>query len=450
MGALIKKVSVSLAILFVIFQSVLTPISYAVGPWEGNTWEGNPWEGEAWKGNDVRWSGDSWTGDTWQGNSWDGDSLLWSGNPWEGKSWQDNGTNGNGTNGSETEGNGTSGNGTNGNGTEGNGTNGSGTNGNGTAGNGTNGSGTNGNGTAGNGTNGNGTNGNGTEGSGTNGSGTNGNGTAGDGTNGNGTNSNGTNNDVGLEEYPKLPQEYNVGKYILNDVVMGQAKLVGDFQTYQNLKDLGYNPKFNYGGRFYSNILMNGVKLGVGNNAINSMYDTYTHVADGVKGVQDFRTARQFASTTDTLSDAARTADNFTPPAASVGALSKLNVAAAVVGTGVSAFETGYKGAKAYDVLTSDASGAEKTSAVADATASLGNTLMNAGVVTSAIPGGQAIGAGMVAVGAGVWVVSKGVKLFADNWKGNVWDTGKHLAKKAGNAIKDVASSAWDTVTGWF
>ncbi|WP_174614156.1 hypothetical protein [Virgibacillus ihumii] len=415
MSGLIKKVLVSLAIIFVIFQPVLTPLSYAVGPWEGNTWEGNPWEGNSWDGNNLKWSGNTWSGDSWEGNSWDGDSLLWSGNPWEGKSWEGNGTNGNGTNG---------------------------------------------NGTAGNGTNGDGTNGNGTEGNGTSGNGTNGNGTEGNGTNGSGTNGNGTNNDIGLEEYPKLPQEYNVGKYILNDVVMGQAKLIGDFQTYQNLKDLGYNPKFNYGGRFYSNLLMNGVKLGVGNNAINSMYDTYTHVADGVKGVQDFRTARKFATmadnaqdvanTADSLRDAANVADNFTPPAAPVGALSKLNVAAAVVGTGVSAFETGYKGAKAYDVLTSDASGAEKTSAVADATASLGNTLMNAGVVTSAIPGGQAIGAGMVAVGAGIWVVSKGVKLFADNWKGNLWDTGKHLAKKAGNAIKNVASSAWDTVTGWF
>lgn len=405
MSGLIKKILVSLAIIFVIFQPVLTPISYAVGPWEGNTWEGNPWEGDSWDGNDVKWSGDTWQGDSWEGNAWDSESALWSGNPWEGNSWD----------GTETNGSGTNGNGTNGNGTDGSGTNGNGTNGNGT-----------------------------------NGSDTNGNGTNGNGTNGSGTVSNGTNGEGSAEEYPKLPNEYNVGKYIVNDVIMGQAKLIGDFQTYQNMKDLGHNTKFNYGGRFYSNILMNGVKLGVGNNAINSMYDTYTHVADGVKGVQDFRNARQFASMADSAQDLANMGNNFTPPPASVGALSKLNVAAAVVGTGVSAFETGYKGAKAYDVVTSDASGAEKTSAVADATASLGNTLMNAGVVTSAIPGGQAIGAGMVAVGAGVWVVSKGVKLFADNWKGNLWDTGKHLAKKAGNAIKDVASSAWDTVTGWF
>ncbi|WP_077327791.1 hypothetical protein [Virgibacillus siamensis] len=430
MSGLIKKILVSLAIIFVIFQPVLTPVAFAVGPWEGDTWEGNPWEGDSWEGNDTQWSGDTWSGDTWEGNSWDGDSLLWSGNPWEGKSWEGNSTNGNGTDGNGTEGNVTDGNGTDGNGTEGNVTDG--------------------NGTDGDGTEGNVTDGNGTDSDGAEGNVTDGNETEGNGAKENGTPGNGTDNDVGLEEYSKLPYEYNVGKYIVNDVVMGQAKLMGDYQTYMKMKDLGYNPKFNYGGRFYSNILMNGVKLGVGNNAINSMYDTYTHVADGVKGVQDFRTARQFASTTDTLADAARTADNFTPPAASVGALSKLNVAAAVVGTGVSAFETGYKGAKAYDVLTSDASGAEKTSAVADATASLGNTLMNAGVVASAIPGGQAIGAGMVAVGAGVWVVSKGVKLFADNWKGNLWDTGKHLAKKAGNAIKDVASSAWDTVTGWF
>lgn len=84
--------------------------------------------------------------------------------------------------------------------------------------------------------------------------------------------------------------------------------------------------------------------------------------------------------------------------------------------------------------------------AVADVTASLGSTLMNGGAVAAAIPGGQVIGAGMAAVGAGIWVVSKGVKLFADNWQGGLWSTTKHIAKKAGEKIK----KGWNKVKSFF
>ncbi|SFA91083.1 hypothetical protein SAMN04488072_103215 [Lentibacillus halodurans] len=412
MNRLLKRVLALLAIVIIAVQPVFVPAVYAVDSWTGNPWEGESWEGTPWNGTDLQWQGESWEGNSWQGN--DTESPA----PWSGQNWnQQDGMNGNPGSSDGYSGDGTSpggpwnmpgyryGPGGIGNpwltpDFEGNGTDSDSLDG--------------------NGTNGNGTSGNETEG-----------------------------DPTSLEDFSSLPYGYDVGKYIVKDIMMGQAGLIGDLQTYQNMQDMGYNAKMNYGGRFYSNVFMNGLKLGVGDNIAFDSYDTYTHVSDGIGGIKDYNYIRNAQKTTDTAGDLASASSKIsgkTPPASSVGALSKFNIAAAAVGTGISAFETGFKSAKAVDVLTSDASGADKTSAVADATASLGDTIMNAGVVTTAIPGGQAIGAGMVAVGAGVWAVSKGVKFVADNWKGNLADTGKAMWNKT----KDTAKKAWDTVTGWF
>ncbi|GEL76470.1 hypothetical protein [Tenuibacillus multivorans] len=430
-----KKLLISFFILVVAIQPVFVPVAYAVESWTGDSWEGDPWEGnpwdgsnlewqgDPWDGSDLQWNGESWEGDPWEGNGtegepWEGDSSGTSGDSWTGEDWSSlpwylQGWYLNGSNGADPW--------------------------------------------SGDSFSGNGTNGNSFSTEGFNGNSTDGKPWVKQGMAGIGSpwmlQNSSTKYKVDkptLEDAtPPLPYEYEVSKYITKDVVMGQADLIGDLLTHQNMNDMGYDSKMSYGLKYRGNILMNGLKLGVGDNALTDAYDTYSHVYQGIEGIQDYRYIKQAYSNTkgiDDLAQASQKISNTSPPPSTVGALSKFNVAAAAVGAGFSAVDTGMKAANAVDILNSNADGNVKTAAVADTTASLGDTLMNAGVVTSAIPGAQAIGAGMVAVGAGVWLVSKGTGFVARHWKGNVKDT----AKAMWNTTKKSAKKAWDTVKGWF
>lgn len=67
---------------------------------------------------------------------------------------------------------------------------------------------------------------------------------------------NGTNADVTI---PDLPLGYDVGKYIFEDVIMGQVDYIGNVLAYEQ----GLTSKMDYGGSFYRNLLLNGIRLGV-------------------------------------------------------------------------------------------------------------------------------------------------------------------------------------------
>lgn len=64
---------------------------------------------------------------------------------------------------------------------------------------------------------------------------------------------------------------------------------------------------------------------------------------------------------------------------------------------------------------------------------------MSAGGVAAAIPGGQAIGAGLVVAGAAIWGASKLTGYVAKNW-----DSIKNTASKVGGAI----SKGWNALFG--
>ncbi|WP_067724809.1 hypothetical protein [Oceanobacillus damuensis] len=442
MNKWLKLFFVSIASIFLVFQPILLPTVYAVEAWQGNSWTGNSWTGESWDGNDLKWEGNSWQGNTWTGNSWQGNSWTedsWQGEPgrneesWDGSTWNQSGFSGEqyqgqpwlapGFQGYEYQGGPWTNSGFTGDGYQGNPFSTPGFQQNGYQ-----------------------------QGPllaqpGTQFPGVMGYPWAQQGFSNYDSTANTTSDRD--QPIPDLPKGYDIGKYIVKDVVLGQVNYVGDVLTYENMTSLGYDAKMNYGGSLYKGLLLNGIKLSINDKTLFDIYDTGTHIADGYSAVQDYQTARNLSNITTSgsaLADAANTVSNVTPSAGAVGAISKLNIGAAAIGTGIAAFETGYKTGQAYNVLTSDASGAEKTSAVADATGSLGDTLMNAGVVASAIPGGQAVGAGMVAVGAGIWVVSKGVKLFAENWKGDLGSTTKSIVNKAGNKVKD----GWNWLKGKF
>lgn len=426
MESTIKRIFALTAILLIVVQSFFSSVAFAVQPWTGNTWSGDTWSGDT-------WSGDTWEGTPWEGNTWSGDT--WSGNGTNGESWQGDGTDGSGTNG-----NGTSGDGTAGDGTSGNGTNGDGTGGNGTSGNGTSGNGTSGNGTSGDGTGSNGTSGNGTDGSGTNSDGTSGNGTTGDGTSGNGSSGdgstgNGTSGNAG-NDYSKTPTPYEVAKYIGNDVILGQVQLAADSYAPDAVDSMGGNTS-----SFLRSTLFNGLKLGIN----SPILDFASDVSDGVDVYQDAKGAISTLTSGTNIATNTTAAGSMMNGAAqagssAMGALGKLNVATAAVGTVLGVVDTSMNIGKAFDVFGDDNTTAvERTVAVTDATESLGSTLMSAGGVAAAIPGGQAIGAGLVVAGAAIWGASKLTSYVAKNWDGI-----KNTASKVSGAI----SKGWNALFG--
>ncbi|GGD20278.1 hypothetical protein [Pontibacillus salipaludis] len=483
MSKVIQKFFIFLAIVFVTFQPILVPAVYAVESWSGDSWEGNSWEGNPWNSSELQWSGEIWEGKSTNGETWNGEGTngngfqgeyfngaYWTSVPWYLEGWNAEGWNQAGFNGSGSQGTPWTNPAINGYGStqgtpwQANGFNGGLTQGDPYVQAGFDGLGTQGDPYAQAGFDGLGTQGNPYAQPGFLDNGTQGAPYAqpGLGLYGYGTSAPGSSSPfmygpfstVGgatTNEDPmnaKLPFEYDATKFVVNDIMMGQAGMMYDLANYQEGSSIRATPS-----GFYKNILINGVKLTAGDNSYvktaANAYDTAAHAKGGydafqtfrdVKKIENFRNA-DLASRSRTLSGVSQTALNI-----SNGAVSKFNIAAAGIGAGFSAIETGFNTAKAIDVYNSDASNSEKITATTDATASLGDTLMNAGMVATAIPGAQAAGLGIAAAGAVLWLGSKGVKLVSSNWKGGPIRTAKEIGRKA----KDSIVNAYNKVKGWF
>ncbi len=481
---LTNKVFVILSLFFIFFQTFSIPILAAVKPWTGNPWTGNPWQGEPIDHSDMNWEGDPWQGTPWEGgkftgkewdgnttddgSGWDGvnwDHTPWYLDPWIMNGWSPNGFTGYGTTGIPFSGDSFTGTGTNGEAFSGNAFNGNGTIGNPFAGQSFNGSGTSGSPFAGNNFNGSGTNGTPFNGLGTSGNPFAGNSMTGDPFLGSLFNGDSTQlyppysplalaYSSGWEgsgtEQPgdvKLPKGYEIAKYITNDLIGGQVSMVGEFLADQD--------NFRPSGSFFSTLMLNGVKVGLGEKTpwfINGLSDTSDFISKSIEGVnaaKTYRDVRQAGTIAAEAYSNVQSISNITETAGAVsssfGVLSKFNVATAALGAGYSAFELGFNGTKAYDVLTSNAAGNEKVSAVAEATGNLGDLILNAGVITAAIPGGQAAGAIMIAGGAALWGASKLTKVVADNWKSI-----SKFTKNAVSKTKAAIGNGWKKLTGIF
>nr|WP_259548366.1 hypothetical protein [Heyndrickxia oleronia] len=479
MKKFIGRILVFFALILVLLQAFSVPIIAAVAkPWTGTPWTGNSWSSEGWSADG--WSGNSWEGSSWSippfsGNPWDGngwnssdwDGSSWSSTPWYLNPWMNNGWNSTGNpNGNGWGGNGWNSTGNpNGNGWGNNGWNSTGNpNGNGWGNNGWNSTGNpNGNGWGNNGWNSTGNsngnawnsssnpNGNGWNGQGGNGSPWNNPNYAYDPMNplgpnfpsyfppsgssaGGGGGSGGFGDPNSILDID-LPYGYEVAKYVGNDIIGGQIGMIGDFMENPNQFPAGS------AGSFYTNLVLNGVKVGMGDktpwyiNGASETVDAYSKVKDGsTAAMKLYNTLNPAGTIGSTQTRGAITGLN-------VGAVSKFNVVTSAIGAGYGAFETGFKGAKAIDVLKSNADSSKKVSAVADATASLGETMMNAGVVLEYFPGTQVAGTVLIAGGAVIWGASKLTKLAADNW-----DKIVKVKDKAAKAI----SNGWKKVKGWF
>ena len=191
---------------------------------------------------------------------------------------------------------------------------------------------------------------------------------------------------------------------------------------------------------FLTNILVNGIKLGVGDGTWFDYVEDMNTAIDMGFGIYDtaeaYTLATRATSAADAATDIVPTVLNAGSTSAStLGILSKFNIATAGISTAFSAVNAVNSLIGTVEIYNSDAKTSEKVSAGADTFSKFGETVFNAGLLASAIPGGQTAGLILAGVGAGMWVVGKGVKYVADNWE-NI------KSSKIGKAVAD----GWDNL----
>lgn len=436
---MVNRIAALFALFIILFQTFAFPVA-AAQPWSGKSWEGDSWEGDSWQGD--TWEGDTWGGDSWTNDSWEG--KTWNGNSWESNSWnQHPGQGGNSWSGSDF--NGRDFNGSDFNGSDFNGSDFSGSDFNGSDFNGTDFNGSNFNGNPWNnpGYNGNPWNAPGNNGGnpwdhpGYNGSPWSPSGPGGGGGAGAIPGFNGSPINPGMPLLPggdfstvspPKPTAYDITKMVGNDVIAGQIKMIGAY-TEQGATGFGTS------GNFMTGLFINGVKTGLGGDKA----PWYAHAAADGKTAYDMgKGAFEAGKTLSNLQRGTQLGDVAARGASTmntVGSISKFSAVGAGISAGFTAYDTGVNTLKAIDTWKSDASTGQKVAATADATASFGETLFNVGAVASAVPGGQALGAGLMIAGGVVWGASKVTKFFADGSAKKVWNKTKDTFNKAKNFI---------------
>ncbi|WP_035725030.1 hypothetical protein [Gracilibacillus boraciitolerans] len=249
---------------------------------------------------------------------------------------------------------------------------------------------------------------------------------------------------------------YKITEFIAKDFIGSSAQMAVGGMEHMRHMDAGKNYNWDYGSRFYSDMLVGGFKVAGVDNGVTQTYDAASKMWDGVEGYNQFRGGRpdilnSFRSSIDdsiipTLGSKKNILNKLIPPAPVQKVLSKLSVPGAALGavsSGGKIIDSSFEAFKAWN---SDSSTAEKAVSTASAGENVGDFLMSAGgAITAAIPGGQAAGGILAAAGAGIWAVSKGVKWYAKNSE----KINKGI-KKAGKAVVDGASKAWNFTKGLF
>ncbi|HAM79746.1 hypothetical protein [Ornithinibacillus bavariensis] len=489
-----KRIFALIGIVFLTFLPVMTPTVHAVSSWSGDPWQGSPWNGKSWDGSNLQWSGDSWNGNSWNGNSWNGNSWTnqsWSQNGWnlsgfKGNSWTQQGWDGSafqgnswtntGWDGNQFQGNPWSSSGWSMYGFTGNPWSNTGWLGNGYSGNPWSNSGWDGNGNgplnpwSNSGWNGNGHQGNPWSSGGGGGAGP----FAGQPGSGTTINPPGPYNPSAPEQFYDT-DEFNAAKYVWDNMMNAAIDIETNYPN--GLHGLGPN---GLSPDFFKGFMVDTIKLQLGDHIAVDLYDigdTAYNMYSGYKDLEAIRqatfaanaasmtnnayqisTASRFAQYGNLIKDSADVFltktefGNLSSTWSSMGALSKLNFVASGVNAGLSAYKTGVSIGNAIDTWQNTKDGSARTSAIADIGANLGETLMSVGGVATAIPGGQALGAGLVIVGGGLFVVSKATKLVADNWD-KITDFGKSVGngiKNAGKSIAKGAKKVGSMIKGWF
>jgi hypothetical protein len=459
LNSFIKRVFALFAILFLTFLPVLSIEVHAVEPWSGNPWDasdrvwkGNPWEGKQTQWEHLPWKGNTWEGSPWSGNTWEGNPWSlegWEGSTFEGKSWTARSWEG-----SAFEGNPWSSTYWNGYST-----------------------------TAPNFWTGNDWEGKGTQGKSTQGSTFDGNTFKG---------KLGNYDLTSIKANSAYDSSYTPPDRFYDSDEFKGVKYVWESVT-NGMIDFDPTSPTGFSGDYLKNVFLDTLKLQHGD--VNFDYvDIGDKAYEGYKSLkelEDFRRALGTVNTVSTVASGAQTAQSVSKWAqyggiikdswnniltstdiANVGGtwngmtfLSKLNLVSSGISAGISTIQTADKINDAIQTFKSTKDGSERTAAVADAASSFGEAMMSYGGLAAAIPGGQAVGATMVAAGAVIFIGGKAVQLVAENWdtikNSKIVRKGKELFNKAVevrdkvvNKAKEIGKKAVKgvikSIKGWF
>ncbi|MDR6227063.1 hypothetical protein [Desmospora profundinema] len=248
------------------------------------------------------------------------------------------------------------------------------------------------------------------------------------------------------------PGLYNSLKYVVNDVILGQVKLIDSASalfenpTNSNINSFARN---NIGYNYFGNILRGGLGLAVPSDsgwktALDtwSGVDTTMGVISTVKDARIFQQAQRLEAAGDVRA-LAQMADNVPKPMTGLGKFAAW--AGVAIGTGEGIYHT-------YKAFTAE-TGQERTDAVFGALGGYGGALMaGATLVAAACP---PLAIGMAVAGGVMWAASTIYANREQIGRGLKW-TGDKIsqgAKAVGNGVKSAGKKLGNglkKVGGWF
>lgn len=475
-------------VILVVFQPVFIPTIYAASSWsgeswEGDSWSGDDWSGQSWDGSNLKWKGVDWSGKSWTENSWEGspwledggwDGVHWEGSPWFGDDFTGNPYAGNPWLGSDFSGNPYTGNpwagsGFSGNPYAGNPWAGSGFSGNPYTGNPWAGTNFTGNPYTGNAWLGNDYVGNSWIGQNFSGNSYDGTAWLYPGFHGNaylgntwelgGFTGEETSSDSSFIGDPHNATEpfYNTDQFdgknfLIDKITFGTIEQIDGMVMNSNDYD---NRNIS---RFITDLIVSNSKLHLGSHTFFDVYD----LGVGMSGYENYirnenmkraqsevdatssETVLQVNQVTknsivskygailkDSSSIVARNLDasNHSNTWGKMGALSKFNSVTSAINAGVSAYKTGMSVGNSIHIQKNEESNSETTATVAEIGTHIGETIMNAAKVAFVVPGGRAVGAGLLIAGAGIFVISKGAQVISNN-TARIREAAKKLSRK--------------------
>lgn len=259
------------------------------------------------------------------------------------------------------------------------------------------------------------------------------------------------NQNYGYNPNAEDPGFYEGIKYVVNDAIGQQVKLVGE------VLDSNGNYQFGKSGTWKS-FLVSGYKLvgqGTGNGYVQLSGDALDGILKGTDAVQGFRTyqntignLQQILSSETVIGNSSKLGNLFTATGP-MTTLSKFNIATATVGIGFSAYETGAN----FHAWQNETNFEKKTDLAGKTFSSFGETLMGAGVISASIPtpATEVVGGVLLVTGAVLWAAGTGLQWLNKSKTGRKIIKGTvETFKKVGKKVSDLGSKIGDGLKSLF
>lgn len=259
------------------------------------------------------------------------------------------------------------------------------------------------------------------------------------------------NQNYGYNPNAEDPGFYEGIKYVVNDAIGQQVKLVGE------VLDSNGNYQFGKSGTWKS-FLVSGYKLvgqGTGNGYVQLSGDALDGVLKGIDATQGFQNVKTAIQGYQSIAGAqsqfgllAKTKQLFTATGP-MTTLSKFNIATATVGIGFSAYETGAN----FHAWQNETNFEMKTDLAGKTFSSFGETLMGAGVISASIPtpATEVVGGVLLVTGAVLWAAGTGLQWLNKSKTGRKIIKGTvETFKKVGKKVSELGSKIGDGLKSLF